>query len=494
MTQKDLTSMRGLLESLKEQDELVVVKGEVDPVYEVVGIQKSLEGGPALLFEKIKGHPNVRCVANIFAQQQRCAAIFDEAEFRNLKFKYLEAWQKPIPPRVVEQAPCQEIIVTGDINVWDALPFLKHTESEPGRYLFGGGMTLAKVGESGSDIGFKRMNFRGKDWCSLGTNSTGHLGYLQRVEYKGEKIPLTINICPPPATCIVGGAPTIHVLVPYGTDKLAIAGGLQGSPIDICKAKTVDAYAIANSEWVIEGYLTPEPCWESDEAERLGSQERVPFYPEWHKHEGTSIVKEKFEISAITRRKDNPIFFDPLAASFESDTMYTVGSMAYYYELGRQIAPGLIVDVNMPPAFGFGGVIYQVKKTEDWHDNIIKNILSAALASGRGNVAVAVDEDVDIYSADDILWAIWSRGNHEGGIFRGAARPTRIASIPSLTLARDSGLGIDATIPLEAKAHWRRAHYPVDKVNLSKWFSEAELEAARALQSEYAKVIAKMGS
>ena len=61
------------------------------------------------------------------------------------------------------------------------------------------------------------------------------------------------------------------VVFPGQTDKIGMAGALQGSPIDLVKAKTVDAYAIAQSEWVLEGYvIEDERVWETDEAERLG--------------------------------------------------------------------------------------------------------------------------------------------------------------------------------------------------------------------------------
>ena len=55
------------------------------------------------------------------------------------------------------------------------------------------------------------------------------------------------------------------------------------------------------------------------------------------------------------------------------------------------------------------------------------------------------------------------------------------------------GLAIDATVPFGAKWRFERPHYPVDKIDLSKWFSEAEIAATRAMQSDYAKVLARMG-
>ena len=78
MTQK-ITDIRRTIEFLEERGELLVVKGEVDPIYEIAGIQKALENGPVLLFENIKGYPAVRDIGNIFSREERVAALFGVA-------------------------------------------------------------------------------------------------------------------------------------------------------------------------------------------------------------------------------------------------------------------------------------------------------------------------------------------------------------------------------------------------------------------------------
>jgi UbiD family decarboxylase len=110
MFQKDITSMRGTIEFLKEQNMVLEVKGEVDPIYEIAGIQKAFENGPVLLFKHIKGYPNVLNVANVFSRTEIAAKIFDVADPKKLKFKGVDAIRHPIPPKIVEEAPCQEVI------------------------------------------------------------------------------------------------------------------------------------------------------------------------------------------------------------------------------------------------------------------------------------------------------------------------------------------------------------------------------------------------
>ncbi len=161
------------------------------------------------------------------------------------------------------------------------------------------------------------MLFRGKDWASIQLGLGSHAEEAA-LEHRGEIIPMTINICTPPAVAMVAATGFVHDLVPQGTDELGIAGGLQGSPVEICKAKTVDAYAIAQSEWVIEGYINPtERIWETEEAEKIGSHGVAPMFPEWPGYLGRAMKAFKFQATAITHRSDKPIFFTPLAQSFE---------------------------------------------------------------------------------------------------------------------------------------------------------------------------------
>ncbi|MFH1775662.1 MAG: UbiD family decarboxylase [Chloroflexota bacterium] len=509
MSRRDITSLRSTLEFLKERGELLTVKKEVDPCYEVVGIQKGLEAGPTLLFEKIKGYPHARHVASLFGNDTRVAAMFGVDKPQNLKFRYLEAFKNQIPPRVVEGGPCQEVVISKNINAWEVLPTVIHCEGDPG-HLFGGGITLAYglPGLKGSDVGFKRMSFRGKDWAALTYIPTSQLGILHTVDYKGQEIPITVNISTPPAVTFVAAGKTLHIVEPYGTDKLGVAGALQGSPIEVCKAKTVDAYAIANSEWVIEGYLTPEVVWETDEVEKIGQKGMAPFFPDFAGYLSFAHLSKKFRITAITHRKDKPIFFNPISGGVGVGNLVHHGLEAYYYELAERIAPGLVVDVNVPSYFSRGGVIFQVRKTQQWHETMIKNLLLVALGAGVATIAVAVDEDVDIYSADDLWWAVWTRANHEDGIFRGGGRVHRQAGAgqafwggsralyPAVGLAQDIGMGIDATVRLDTQKLYPRAHYPVDKVDLSQWFTEEELAIARRLQSReipWARLLAEKG-
>jgi 4-hydroxy-3-polyprenylbenzoate decarboxylase len=225
MGKKEITSMRGTIEFLKEQGELLVIDKEVDPILEISGIQKALEGGLPILFENIKGYPGIRDIGNLIAREETAARIFDVADHRKLKFKCHEALKNRISPRVVKEAPCQEAVVTDNIDVAAALPIIKHSEHDIGHILGSANILLSgKYFDNGTEIVFKRMHFRGKDWSSVFI-AAGTLLARALQKFKGERIPVTINIGTPPAVLLMAGGGGIYPILPYGTDKLEFRVG-----------------------------------------------------------------------------------------------------------------------------------------------------------------------------------------------------------------------------------------------------------------------------
>lgn len=360
---------------------------------------------------------------------------------------------------------------------------------------------MGKYFRGGSHISFNRVHFRGHDWGTIMAGPPTHLGVVAYIDHYSEKVPLTINIGTPPAVMLAAGGGYIHSTLPQGSDELGIAGGLQGYPVEVVKAKTVDAYAIAQSEWVIEGYFDTKSAWETDEAEKLGKGGEAPFFPEWTGYLGRAYRMRKFQVTAITHRRERPIFYSPLAHSFEGEFLITLLKDAFFFELAERIIPGLVKDVNTLHGMTINaGIVYQVMKRRPWDEGYQKNILSAALAAGPGmRLIVAVDEDVDIYNADDVLWAITTRANPMTGIFFGprGGRGSLMQPMERTSGAGgggfEGGIAIDATVPMDVKWNFERAHYPVDKVDLNKWFSEAQLARVRASQNEYAKLVSRTG-
>lgn len=504
MLKPQVKNLRNALRFLKTLGEVMVVREEVDPIYEIAGIQKALDGGPCLLFENIKGYAGVRDVGNLFSTKSRAASLFGFDNLREFKLLCREAINHPVAPRIIKTGACQEAVITESLDVPATLPILKHTERDGGRIL---GSAVILVGgeffKGGREISFKRMNFRGKDWSSIKALRGTHFGDLALQEHRGAVIPLTLNIGAPPAVLLVAGGGSLHTIIPSGADELAIAGGLQAAPVSLVKAKTVEAYSIAEAEWVIEGFVdTRERVWETDEAEKIEKFNTAPFFPEWAGYMGWAVRTLKFQATAITHRKKSPVFYSPLARSFEGDNLVAIVREACFWELAERLYPGLVRDVNilhgLTPS---SGVVFQVKKGRA-EEGFQRNLITAAFAASPTiRMVIVVDDDVDIYSAEDVLWAITTRCQTGTGIIKGAGG-RRIVMFPSDTLGAtggepdslpEAGIGIDATVPAKAKAHFERACFAVDKIDLKRWFNNRDLAKARSMQSEYGKTLGVTG-
>jgi UbiD family decarboxylase len=501
MKKKDVTSMRGALEYLDGKGEVFHVKEEVDPIYEIAGIQKALDKGPILFFEKIKGYPEFVDIGNFFSRREPLADLYDMDDPKKLKFKFVDAIRKPLPPKIVSEAPCQEVVITKDIDVKAMLPIIKHTELDAGRIMGCGNQVLADTYRKGdTNVSFNRIHFRGKDWASISTAQITHIGMVAFKTHRNERIPLTVNINPSPAVGMVAGAWMVRTIVPHGSDELGIAGAFQGAPVELVKAKTVDAFAIANAEIVLEGYLEPysENVWESDEAEKLGKQAQTRFFPEWVGYMGRTWRVRKLQVTAITMRK-NPIFYTPLAAGLEY-AGFDLPREANFFELAERIAPGICVDVYIPDYFKWGsGVIFQIRKERAQDEGFQRNILMSALADAPGmRMAIAVDEDVDIYNTEDVMWALESRVDPDRDILKLPRGGRGIAAQPNEERERgvggwEGGMAFDATKPFNIAWKFERPHYPVDKINLKKWFDEEQLGEIRSMQTEYGKSLGRTG-
>jgi len=323
-------------------------------------------------------------------------------------------------------------------------------------------------------------------------------------------IPLTMCFGLPPACTLIAGGGFDYVVLPRGSDELGAAGAVQGSPIRLVKARTVDAWAVADCEYVLEGYLHPrDKRYETAESEAAGKQGKFFFHPEWAGYMGKAYKAATFHVSGITmrNRQHKPLIY-PLGVHMADDSnIDTTVREAAIYELCDRLQPGIVQDVNIPYSMtDWGGCIIQVKKRNKIEEGWQRNFLAAILACSQGmRLAIAVDPDVDIYSMDDIMWALTTRVNPHtdilnplpGGIgqtFQPSERMTAGDKEWTASNTRfEGGMGIDATMPFGYEQDFHRPVYPVDRVDLKKWFSDAEIAKGKSIMHGWVEVLARTG-
>jgi len=88
----DLRSCIAFLEELS--GELVRIRKEVDPKYELCGITKKMDGGPAILFENVKGY-TTQVMTGLVCNRNRVAKLLGTTA-TELPLTFLNAIKNPI--------------------------------------------------------------------------------------------------------------------------------------------------------------------------------------------------------------------------------------------------------------------------------------------------------------------------------------------------------------------------------------------------------------
>ena len=253
----------------------------------------------AFLFENVVDSAgrkyDIPVAVGILASNRQIYSVGIGCAVENIQQKWGHAEDHPIPPVLVDNPPCQEIVVQGAELTQgqgvDALPIPISTPGFDNAPYASCSMFITKDPDTGlQNIG----NYRAmvKSPTRMGMNPEIELNqgiheHFLKYKARGEKMPMALMLGAPPAITFT----SVHKL-PKHLDELAVAGGLVGAPIRVCKAKTVDLIVPAEAEIVVEGYLDTE--WLEPE----GS------FGESHGYMNLKEYNAFFDVTAITRRKD----------------------------------------------------------------------------------------------------------------------------------------------------------------------------------------------
>lgn len=509
---KDITSLRSTIEWLRAEGLLIETRKPVDPDLEITGLQKHFDGSYPILFDKVKGKPHARAITNLFGDIRVVEKMFGWPDSKSRTRAIARAINKPLAPVIVEHAPCQEHVITDDLDVNKWITAIRHTELEP-ELTIGSGIrcVVGKYFDGGGDLGYNRMNFR---WGNVGTfqiSPGSHMWQVYTEHYDDpEGIPITMCFGVPPACTLLAGAGFDYVILPKGCDEIAVAGAVQGSPVRLVKARTVDAYALADAEYVLEGIIKPrDKRYETGEAEEAGVQGKTFFHPEWAGYMGKAYKAPTFHVTAITMRRpeSRPIIFPLGVHTMDDSNIDTTVREAAILELCNRLQPGIVQDVHIPYCMtDWGGCVIQVKKRNKIEEGWQRNFLSAILSCSQGmRLAIAVSEDVDLYSMDDIMWCLTTRVNPRtdilnpipggrGQTFMPAERMT--AGDKAWTASNtmfEGGMGIDATVPFGYEQDFHRPVYPIDRVKPEDFFDVDQIATMKSRMAGWVLSLARTG-
>jgi UbiD family decarboxylase len=328
------------------------------------------------------------------------------------------------------------------------IPIFSQNDSGP---FITAGLVISKDPESArSNTSIYRLQVHGAR--RMGVKAQQLHRQLRKAEAKGEALPVAIAIGTDPVLMLAS-----QWDAPYGVDELELAGALRGEPVEVMRAETVDLMVPATAEIVIEGYIQPQIREIEGPFGEVGGYS-TPKFP-----------KPVIEVTAITHRKD-PIFQAALTGmpTTENHILRQIPMEAtYYWELKKR-HPG-VTAVHFPAA---GAILFlviiAVKQTYLYE---ARNAIASMFATRRNKIIIVVDDDIDIYDMEKVMWAVATRSRPEEDVVVFPRLSTSGMDPSAFRLEGtdsfwNSGLGIDATKPYGQPFPDVVEIPGVDKVNL----------------------------
>lgn len=270
--------LREFLGALERCGELRRVRAEVDPDLEAAEVVDRLckSGGPAVLFESVRGSPHP-LACNLFGSERRMALALGVPDLGEVADRLRRltglvrrrpggAWGllamlpdlRPLlamPPRRLRGGgPVQEVVLRGDEIDLRTLPALRCWPGDGGRFLTLPAVITADPETRERNVGVYRLQVHGPR--ALGLHWERHKGgatHYGRARQGGQRIEVAVALGGDPATIYAAAAP-----LPHGVDEFAFAGFLRGEPVELCRGVSVDLDVPAHAEMVVEGTVDPE--------------------------------------------------------------------------------------------------------------------------------------------------------------------------------------------------------------------------------------------
>src|SRR5918996_1437207 len=428
-------TLRGFLNMVERDfpDELlrigVPVKRELDItslVFELDHAGKS----PVIMFENVRGS-GMPLVTNIAGNRRLLAACLG-VEAADLPTAFRERCQRYIPCEVVKAAPWQDVVLEGNDVDLTKLPIPLHFSVDAAPYITAG-QIVARDPVTGVDTtGFHRLMLKGKNRLGVSLHSRRRMHeFHRRAAERGQNLPAAITLGIHPLHYM--GA-MVYAYPPH-VRKFEIIGGLFGEPYRLAKTGIDGLEVPAGAEIVIEGEIL------ADVREPEGPFSEFTGYASYRSTQNVFVAHR------IRMRRD--AMYHSVISGMSKDHIL-VSCITREGEILNTLRRNLpnVIGVHVPHrTCGAFMAIIKMKKTAQGEPQ--QAIMAALGTEFYTKYVIVVDEDVDIFDMNDVMWAIATRVRAEKDIVmipgcKGAILdPT--SDPETFTVTK---MGIDATRPV----------------------------------------------
>ena len=446
--------LRGFIKQLEQRGQLRRITALVDPDLEIAEISNRMLqcGGPALLFENVKGSPYPVLVNSLGTVQRVCWAMNMEQpeELEDLGRK-LGMLQQPKPPKKISQAiefgkvlfdvvrakpgrdllpPCHQVVLKDDQVDLDQIPMIRPYPEDAGKIITLG-LVITKDCETGTpNVGVYRLQLQSKTTMSVHWLSVrGGARHLRKAAERGKKLEVAIALGVDPLIIMAAATP-----IPVDLSEWLFAGLYGQSGVNLAKCKTVDLEVPADSEFVLEGTITPgEEVPDGPFGDHMGYYGVVEDSPLIHFH-------------CITHRKD-PIYLTTFSGRPpKEEAMIAIALNRIYTPILRQQVPE-ITDFFLPmEALSYKAAIISIDKAYPGQARRAAMAFWTALPQFTyTKFVIVVDKDINIRDPRQVVWALTSKVDPERDVFILPNTPFDTLDFANEKLGLGSRMGIDAT-------------------------------------------------
>lgn len=430
--------LRQFLEVLRKNGELLSVPESVELRYELAEYLRQFDraDGPALLFERVKGH-TIKVTGNLVGTRKRLALAFGLRSETKLLETYRARRGRRVPPRMVKDGPIKEVVTSAanKIDLYD-LPVPIYHEGDSAPYITCGVVTAKDLATGKRGMGLHRIEIKGKRRLGIHLSNPPISRFAAEMEKANRPLDVAVSLGVHPVILLAS------IVSSASEDKVAIASSLLGSSIALVRCETSDVEAPARAEVVIEGRLLPNV------REPEGPFGEISGY---YFSDRSHVI----EVTAITRRKE-PILQALHPAVREVAFLIGPSSEAEIVQMLRE--RGFDVrDLSLSFASNRTHVALSLKKNHDAEPRQLLHFLLAGISYIKH--AIVVDDDIDVRDSGEIEWAAATRFQGDRDLV--VLSEVRGRSIdPSAMKGSTAKVGLDATVPIAEKSRFKKIGVP----------------------------------
>jgi len=434
----DNQSLRGFIEDLERAlpAEVLRIKDPVNQNFEMTSTIMELDRlnkSPVVIFENVAGF-DMPVVTNTAANRGLLARCLNTS-VKELPSVFRERCQNYIPPEIVPRGAWDEIVLEGDDIDLTKLPIPLQFSVDAAPYITAGQVT-ARDPETGIDTtGFHRLMLKGKNRLGISLHSRRRMfEFHRRAEARGENLP----------AAIVLGVHPLHYMgsmvyaYPPNVRKFDIIGGLFGEPYRLARCGIADLEVPANAEIIIEGEIL------ANVHEPEGPFGEFTGYASYRSTQNVFVVKRI--------RMQRKAYFHSITAGMARDHIL-ISCITREGEILNALRRNIpnVKEVHVPhTTCGAFLAIVSIKKVSEGEAKMA--MLSTLGTELYTKSVIVVDDDVNIFDMDDVMWAVATRSRAEKdimmvpGVKSAIIDPT--SDTKNFTITK---WGIDATAPLDEK-------------------------------------------